>query len=86
MKQVIDCYGWPSTSEFYMKKKKQAFEVQTVGTKTFIRFDNSDKCASWCIDESAGQKITWTYGVWANRESLVYDLDLNQPLTIDVEG
>ena len=85
MKKVIDCYGWPSSSEFFMHKKKNAFEVRSVGTKTYIRFDNADKCAIWCIDESAGQKIAWAFGVWADRESLTYDLDLNQPLTIEVE-
>lgn len=83
MKKVIDCYGWPSTSEFFMKKKKQAYEVQTVGTKTFIRFENAEKCAMWCIDESAGQKIAWNYGIWADRASTTFDLDLNQPLTIE---
>ena len=86
MKQVIDCFGFPSTSEFFQKKKKQAFEVKSVGSKTFIRFDNKDKCAMWCVDESAGTLIAWTYGVWNNRESLTFDLDLNQALTIEIEG
>ena len=84
-KKVIDCYGWPSTSEFFMRKKKAAFEIRSSGTKTFIRFDNTAKCAMWCIDEAAGQKITWTYGAWLDREGLTFDLDLNQPLTIEEE-
>ena len=84
MKQVVDCYGWPSTSEFYMKKKKQAFEVQTAGSKTYIRFDNADVCAIWCVDESAGQKIAWTYDAWADRANLTYENDLNNPLTVEV--
>ena len=85
-KVVIDCFGFPATSEFFQKKKKQAFEIKSVGAKTFIRFDNADKCAMWCLDETSGAIISWTYGLWANRESLTFDLDLNQTLTIEIEG
>lgn len=86
MKKVIDCYGFPNTSEFFQHKKKNAYEIRSSGTKTYIRFDAADKCVIWCIDESAGyQKITWTYGLWADRESLTYDLDPNQLLTIEEE-
>jgi hypothetical protein len=83
MKKVIDCYGWPSTSEFYMQKKKTAFEIRTVGSKTFVRFDNKAKCAIWCLDETSGTKLAWNYGTWASAESLTYTADLATPLTIE---
>ena len=51
MKKVIDCYGFPNTSEFFQHKKKNAYEIRSSGTKTYIRFDAADKCVIWCIDE-----------------------------------
>lgn len=86
MKQVIDCYGWPSSSEFYNKRKKKPFELKEVGSKTFVRFDNKAKCAIWCLDKTQDAKLTWTYGLWADATTLTYDFDLNQPLTIEEEN
>lgn len=81
---VIDCYGNESTSRFFQTAEKKPFEVVKIGTKLYIRFDNSENCAIMCVDETNAEdlKIAWTYGEWSNKENLTYDHTLNDTIAI----
>lgn len=81
---VIDCYGNESTSRFFQNAEKKPFEVVQIGTKKYIRFDNSENCAIMCVDETNADdlKIAWTYGAWSNKENLSYDHSLNETIEI----
>lgn len=81
---LIDCYGNPSTSVEYFKRKKHFAESAKNGAYTYIRFSTESKCAIHRIDETdaSSPKVRWAYGTWAGRTSLAYVNDLNTPLEI----
>lgn len=83
-KKVIDCYGWPNTDSRFQKQKAHFYESATNGNNTYIRFSANSTCAIHKIaNTSTTSTISWTYGAWANRESLTYDKSLNETIAID---
>ena len=83
MTQVIDCYGWPSTDHRFQKQKAHFYESATNGNNTYIRFSAAGTCAIHKITNTGtASQISWTYGVWENRENLTYDKNLNETIAI----
>ena len=79
--ESFDCYGHPFGNP---GKPKKAYEVVENNGTTYIRFNPRDKGAIHKIVESNGvTTIKWTYGSWANKENLNYNLSLEQPFVIE---
>ena len=79
MTKRIDCYGFQSTSVDYFSRKKQAVDIATAGNYTYIRFSTDEVTCIHRIEESDGAThIRWAYGAWTDRETLNYDLELNE--------
>ena len=77
---LIDQYGFEAVSEFYRRRKLQAYKICTNGNVTYLCFHDTPRRAIHRITEN-GNEITveWALGEWENREILEY-VPINQPL------
>ncbi len=84
---LIDCYGNPSTSEFYQRRRSHFAESVQSGAFTYIRYGTEETGPVHRLDETdaANPKLRWAFGAWADRESLNYVNDLNTPLNVEGE-
>ncbi|PWM79118.1 MAG: hypothetical protein DBX90_09385 [Lentisphaerae bacterium] len=89
MKQLIDCYGYPSFSERYQRRgfEKKAFQVDAAAEGiTYICFDSVTPRPIHRITVAGGiTTIQWAFGDWENRAALDYSHTLNEPIEIEAE-
>lgn len=88
-KILIDCFGHPSTSHRYQDRRYDKHAVRIVtGAEgvTYLCFGRRELQPVQRIrkDADTGETILeWAFGRWAERESLVYDHTLNDPIAVD---
>jgi len=85
---VIDCFGHPNTDteRFRLKEEKWTEIAEDASGAVYFRFGNGTKTPIQRIATENGTTTQlWAYGEWANRESLVYSLALNETLAIETE-
>lgn len=85
---VIDCYGHPNTDteRFRLKEEKFTAIAETQDGAAFFRFGNGEKTPIHKIATDANGITTqlWAYGAWEDRESLDYELALNETMEIEI--
>lgn len=84
---VIDCYGHPNTdARFRMKEEKWSAIAEADGA-AYFKFGSGEKTPVHRIvtDQSGITTQLWAFGRWDDRESLTYDLTLNETRAIDME-
>ena len=74
MSNFIDCYGHHDRSDRWMQKERPCDVATDSSGNIYLRFDNKANCSIIKISESDGVISTyWTFGAWADRESLTYN-------------
>ena len=83
-KQVIDHYGFPSTSVDFNSRKLTAYKVIKDGDYTYLIFGDYTTGPIHRIDESVSgtQKLEWSYGAVADKATLQY-VPINETIEID---
>ena len=85
-KRIIDCYGHDYRSA-KCGQMERPVDIDTAGSgDIYIRYFATDKCAITKIS-TRGTIVSarYTFGVWADREKLEYNTDLNVHLEIEVD-
>lgn len=83
----IDCYGHHYRAARWMQKERPCDVATDSSGNIYQRFDNKATCSIIRISESDGIISTyWTFGAWADRESLTYDKTPKEFAAVEVSG
>lgn len=81
----INCYGEPvSETLVFPPVMRPSLETKRVGTWTFARYTEGEKVVIHRLGIGADGAVeeTWSYGKWAEAETLVY-VALTETLEVD---
>lgn len=90
MKRCIDCYGNEpeKDSESFLSslgKKQPCFVDSSTKGTTYLAFKNtvSAQPIHRVVVDAGVTEILWGYGKWSDRETIIYDSDLNTPMIVE---
>lgn len=85
-KKQINCYGFDISLNYRHKNSIEPYQFVKVGNDIYVRFFDENPCPVIKITKD-GDTYTqkWAYGDWDSRESLDYDLTINEARDVEVE-
>ena len=86
-KILIDQYGFESTSQWYHRRRLEAYKVKKMDDGTvFSCFHESARCPVHRLDiaPDGSTRLMWAFGKWNEMENLQY-APINQELIVEVD-
>ncbi len=84
---TIDCFGHKNTQTAHFRKIEESPDDvrEDAAGNTYIRYGTGANCVIHKIDATDGMTRRWTFGAWADRESLTYSYGMQDTITITAE-
>lgn len=86
MKVQIDCYGFESSSEWFHRRKLEAYLIKSDGGIVYACFGKMNPQPIHRIDKDPDGcvRVMWAYGNWDEAEDLKY-IPINETMNIEKE-